>query len=560
MHLTYSDIEPFVLNTNGADSYDEEPVRFHSYVPDNIPEDVNFIKAAIPLHVLCDSQPIPVLREIASRHGISIHENVSYSKIIHILKNHSCQSCPPHVSILERPNKINENSTTEVFPPEPMSVHNLHEVTKACASEFDAVNVQEAGCAVCGVLTLEKCLTPLTNITYDLNILQSHLTRKERKAESDAVEPIAGPILDPMCTGVCSQCDNILKQKEMPLNALANGLWVGEIPEELQNLTFAEQMLIPTIRHNRCLVRVSSGRAKMIANVVMLNNPIPQIYKVLPPPRSELDEVLAFVYLGSTAPTPDDFARTPLLVRRNKVANALNWLKLNHRGYEDLIISNENLLSYPEHGIPVAVDFRQTESDSNKLASEMSLNDNEIEEGTEDGPCPFTVHALTGEEYSTLSPKAMKAMALRHLQAGGKVLGIGHDGNPLSMYDNPDAYPNMFPWLFPYGYGGLGQHHLKRNLSEVAHKKHLLLYHDKRFQMDVHFPIIAFNHEQMKSAITGSFLASKRSNFASVADRLSRLDPHTLVKISASLRAGDRFKPVTEEEKLCYSILNDLDH
>ncbi|KDR76169.1 hypothetical protein GALMADRAFT_67670, partial [Galerina marginata CBS 339.88] len=176
----------------------------------------------------------------------------------------------------------------------------------------------------------------------------------------------------------------------------------------------------------------------------MLTNPIPQIYKVLPPPRSELDDVLAFVYMGNTAPTPEDFARTPLLVRRNKVANALNWLKLNHREYEDLEISNENLMTYPEYGVPVAVDFRKTDGDSNKLATEMSLNDNEIEEGSEDGPCPFTVHGLTGEEYSTLSPKAMKAMALRHLQAGGKVLGIGHEGSPLSMYDHPEAYPNMF--------------------------------------------------------------------------------------------------------------------
>ncbi|KDR86189.1 hypothetical protein GALMADRAFT_52823, partial [Galerina marginata CBS 339.88] len=176
----------------------------------------------------------------------------------------------------------------------------------------------------------------------------------------------------------------------------------------------------------------------------MLTNPVPQIYNILPPPRNELDDVLAFVYLGSSAPTPEDFARTPLLVRRNKIANALNWLKLNHTAYADLIISEENLLSYPENGVPVVVDFRKTEGTSNKLETEMSLDDNEAEHGTEEGPCPFTVHGLTGTEYSTMDPKAMKAAALRHLQSEGKVLGIGHDGIPLSMYDNPDAYPKMF--------------------------------------------------------------------------------------------------------------------
>ncbi|KDR65353.1 hypothetical protein GALMADRAFT_81967, partial [Galerina marginata CBS 339.88] len=303
------------------------------------------------------------------------------------------------VTLLEKPPIQPEIIVSPVqFPPEPLTPHKLHKIMTACASEFEAANVQESGCAACGALTLERTLIPLSEATCDVNLLRSHLTRKERKVISDPIEPIDEPILEAGCTGVCVPCHNTLKLGEIPVNALANGLWMGNVPEVLQNLTFAEQMLIPRIRHNRCLVRVSSGRAKMIANVVMLSNPIPQLYKVLPPPRTDLDEVLAFVYLGSSAPTPEDFARTPLLVRRNKVAEALNWLKLNNREYEDLEISEENLLTYPEHGIPVAVDYRKTEWDGNKLPSEMSLNDNEIEEGTEEGPCPFTVHGLTGEE------------------------------------------------------------------------------------------------------------------------------------------------------------------
>ena len=40
----------------------------------------------------------------------------------------------------------------------------------------------------------------------------------------------------------------------------------------------------------------------------------------------------------------------------------------------------------------------------------------EEEEGTETGMCPFVVHGLTGEEYSTKSIKAIKAIALKHLK------------------------------------------------------------------------------------------------------------------------------------------------
>jgi hypothetical protein len=74
----------------------------------------------------------------------------------------------------------------------------------------------------------------------------------------------------------------------------------------------------------------------MKANAVTFSNPMPKIYHVLPPAIDELDEVLAFIYTAPCRPTAEDFKRTPLLVRRNKVGKALEWLKLNHIGYRDL--------------------------------------------------------------------------------------------------------------------------------------------------------------------------------------------------------------------------------
>lgn len=136
-------------------------------------------------------------------------------------------------------------------------------------------------------------------------------------------------------------------------------------------------MLVARIHHNRCLVRVSSGKAKMIANCIMFSNPSVKIYHKLPPSKDELDEVLAFVFMGSAQPTEEEFKQTPMLVRRNKVATALEWLKLNHADYADLEISQENLSSYPLEGVPVVVDYKRTNpSDGNKLASAMSSHDN----------------------------------------------------------------------------------------------------------------------------------------------------------------------------------------
>ena len=128
------------------------------------------------------------------------------------------------------------------------------------------------------------------------------------------------------------------------------------------------------------------------------------------------------------------------------------------------------------------------------------------------------------------------------------------------MYDNPQAYPQMFPWLFPYGYGGIGQAHLKKKLSESEHKKCLLMHHNKRFQTDLYFPIVAFNHEQMKAGITGSFLLAKRQKFAEIVKRLTGLNRDVLSDLTGRLASGEHIRASTDEEKACFAILDDLDH
>ena len=63
----------------------------------------------------------------------------------------------------------------------------------------------------------------------------------------------------------------------------------------------------------------------------------------LPPSIEDLDEVLAFNFTGPIRLSPKDLERTPLLVRRRRVAAALEWLKLNHADYLNLDISYDNL-------------------------------------------------------------------------------------------------------------------------------------------------------------------------------------------------------------------------
>ena len=83
--------------------------------------------------------------------------------------------------------------------------------------------------------------------------------------------------------------------------------------------------------------------------------PTKQVYKYLPPPRDEIETSLCYIHMGPTYPDKSMLAKVPMLVRRNKVKRALNWLKLKHAEYADVLISDTNLDTYRENEIPVRV-------------------------------------------------------------------------------------------------------------------------------------------------------------------------------------------------------------
>ena len=537
--------------------------------------------STIPLDQLSVYLNKKELRDISILHKISIPARADKTKILTYFCDHYCTQCHLYVSVLtermaikkvqskketkERKKEIIKNSYDEPskFPPDPPSNALLESIIRGFCNDTAPKKIIEGGCAVCGTLSPVDDMVLLDEMNCDdLSMISpGDIGRYERLHESDSIMPLNGPILAENCDHVCQTCQGFLKKKKMPPESLANSFWIGPIPLVLQNLTFAEKMLISRIRHNKCLVRVSSGRAKMTANVIMFSNPTVEVYHALPPSRRDISEILAFVFQGPVQPNESDIKRTPMLVRRNKVKDALEWLKLNHTDYEDLHISLENLNDYPLVGVPVNIEYSKSDPDSgNKIASAMSVYDNEFEDGTTDGPCPFTVHGLTGPEFENMSMDRLKARALQHLAENGSTLGISHDSKPQSMYDNPQAYPQMFPWLFPYGFGGIGQKCHFAKISETTQKKNLLMYHDKRFQTDFYFPMIAFNHEQLKAGVTGSFLLTKRKMWPGISNRLKSLNHDVLKIISDKLSNGAHFSPSTPEEKNCFRLLHDLDH
>ena len=344
-------------------------------------------------------------------------------------------------------------------------------LSRNACKRMDPANLEEIGCAVCGELQPRNKTSRLKSVKNLLSILEAPgMTQIERSTDNTPIKEFKGPVLDYSCSVICDSCRADVCRDKVPRLALARGLWLGKVSLQLSCLSFVEKLLVAKVRHICAFVKVASGMRKMKANIVAFESPVAKVYKILPPPREEVDEMLAILFTGPSKPTTEDFARTSFLVRRNAVINALEWLRLNHADYADIEISHKNAMQYDEDMPPVTVEYRPCLS--NKVAKGTSVFDNENENGTVEGNCAFTVHGLTADICSSMTPNTLKALAFRHLNSGGKVLAVGHRDRLESMWNNPQLYPQMFPWLFPYGLGGIGT----TSLSHKEHKRHLLMY------------------------------------------------------------------------------------
>ncbi|PBK66208.1 hypothetical protein ARMSODRAFT_891008, partial [Armillaria solidipes] len=243
--------------------------------------------------------------------------------------------------------------------------------------------IEEAGSAVCSQLTSKSHLSALKNVKNFLHILHAPgIMRRECSSTRNDARHDNEPVLTNQCSSICDTCRSEIRRGKVPQDALARGSWIGDVPKVLSELQFAEQLLIARVQHTCTFVKVQSGMRKMKANVITFENPIPKVYNILLPPRDEMEDVLAILFVGPNKPTSKDFERAPVL------------LKLNHIDYYDIDISYENMQQYSEDEPYVGVAWKAQYP--TKSPEGLSVHDNEEEDGVADGKCPFIVHGLTG--------------------------------------------------------------------------------------------------------------------------------------------------------------------
>ena len=131
----------------------------------------------------------------------------------------------------------------------------------------------------------------------------------------------------------------------MPQYALANDMWAGPVPRELQDLTDAEQMFISrgftfTQLHAipaRC--DPASRQTHPQGHTVSVPRNSAVLLAMLP---LDVGRVREFLTVYFTGPDREVVRRAKqYTVRRSKVADARRWLKVHNRAYAGIVIGPE---------------------------------------------------------------------------------------------------------------------------------------------------------------------------------------------------------------------------
>lgn len=137
----------------------------------------------------------------------------------------------------------------------------------------------------------------------------------------------------------------------MPKFAMANDLWIGPSPPELQDLTLGEQLLISRARTYSKLLRLGTRTSStdtrqrgMRGNTVSFPQDPAGVLKLLPQ-LNALQEFVTIVFTGADVNVLKN--SKDLSVRQWKVRQALQWLKANNDAYADMVIDEAALGDLP---------------------------------------------------------------------------------------------------------------------------------------------------------------------------------------------------------------------
>ncbi|KAF8138854.1 hypothetical protein EV363DRAFT_1153897 [Boletus edulis] len=167
---------------------------------------------------------------------------------------------------------------------------------------------------------------------------------------------------------ICNSCWEDVVIGKVPSTALANNLWIGNVPQELAILSLTERVLVARYHPRAQIVKLyprsrssytsgglsfNSGLRGNVSSYHLNSDEIARMVdgELLPHHPRILAAVIGVsivgAHHGSDRPLP-----AMLNVNRERVRDALRFLKANNPFYVDIRLSETNLMLLPEEGVP----------------------------------------------------------------------------------------------------------------------------------------------------------------------------------------------------------------
>ncbi|CAF4565316.1 unnamed protein product, partial [Rotaria magnacalcarata] len=339
---------------------------------------------------------------------------------------------------------------------------------------------------------------------------------------------------------LCNKCHEDLSSNKLPALSLSNLMWIGDVPQELQDLTLPEQKLIALYRHSSCVIKLcgitgdpSLAQSALKGNVITFPQNLSDIVKHLPLSPNELPDIIKIIFVGKTIPSKDQ-VRSILTVRRERIRTALIWLHTNNILYKDIHIDHLLIDGFPLNDIPDCLwntmSFLKDIETSDVERSGYVDNDINPDELCLNGVVPLNMSALIDTSTTTISSNDVRHHLKLRTNITDEITNLNdniylvpHEQSPVNEYFNTTFLPGLYPTLFPFGLGGVENERRSVRVSYAKHIRYFLCYHDHRFEMNTSFIFVTFNILQRRTACAKSRILVSRPFFSSQATEINQL-------------------------------------
>ena len=303
------------------------------------------------------------------------------------------------------------------------------EVIRCHRAFYQATSNAAVAMAICAVCAREKLhqgdTLDILNIAEVPNV---HLLRPKTHMEAhdlyhDMLLEPSGIVhnhggLGEIGVKLCDEChsDLVNGTDKPPRHSLANNLWIGRVPWDLQVLTLPEQLLIalvyprvfvyklfPAHLHRR--VDESTYQRGMRGNVssyALDSEAIADMLvgNMMPRPPEILASVISLTFIGR-GNLPRSRLRSLFKVRRKHVLRAILWLKAHNKYYCNIKVDHTVLAQLPDDDVPEQIIsiVRQTQDVGVVESERAGIIDNDDDDAGDEAGVSFDLRRSISTQF-----------------------------------------------------------------------------------------------------------------------------------------------------------------